>query len=584
MEKQLDNKVQSPPVWRLRAVPQGAEVQRLKEALGGKVSDFIIHLLLQRDIRDFNQAKAFFNPSLEALHDPLLMRDMQGAVDRILRALEGGERILVYGDYDVDGTTAVALVYRFLSEYAQEISYYIPDRYKEGYGLSKAGIDFASDNDFSLLIVLDCGIKAVDQVAYARERSIDVIICDHHTPGQTLPQAAAILNPKRQGDAYPFKALSGCGVGFKLIQALAPVLNCDADRVYRYLGLVAISIAADLVPMTGENRILTHFGLQQINTKPCAGLEALCHFAEREHLEVSDLAFGLGPRINAAGRVNHGSLAVDLLTEQAPQRAWELAAQLEEHNRHRRDLDEQTKTEALAQILENGEQHRMSNVVFSPHWHKGVIGIVASKLIEVCYKPTVVFTQSDDALVASARSVSGFDLYGALEACSDDIQRFGGHKYAAGLTIAPSRYAQFKARFEAVVAARITEAQKRPVHWIDAAMPLHGATLKLYHTLKRFAPFGPGNKKPVFLSRQLSAGPLTRRVGKDASHLKLQLLEAGNPEPHQGIAFGKGAYFEKIVDGRPFDITYSLDLNTYKGVSQLQLIVHDIRYSDEREG
>ena len=527
MERTAHNDTNLSPLWRLKAAPAAAEVARLRQALGGRVSPLIAQLLLQRDIHSFAQAKAFFNPALTDLHDPFLMRDMQSAVDRITAALERGENILVYGDYDVDGTTAVALVYHFLSERCDLVSYYIPDRYKEGYGLSRTGIDFASDNDFSLLIVLDCGIKAVDQIQYAHEQGIDVIVCDHHTPGQTLPCATALLNPKCEGDPYPFKELSGCGIGFKLVQALSKQLGCNPEAAYTYLDLVAISIAADLVPMRGENRILTHSGLQRINRQARTGVRALMACAGRTVCAVRDLVFGLAPRINAAGRVDHGSLAVALLTERDPERAAALAKRIETHNQHRKTLEQQTQSEALAQLLEEGATDRASNVVFSPHWHKGVIGIVASKLIETAYKPTVVFTQSEGALVASARSVAGFDLYRALEACAGEIHRFGGHKYAAGLTVMPCDYERFKARFEAVVRTHITEDQKRPSLQAEAELPLSALSLKRYHTLARLAPFGPGNRQPLFFSRGLRAGPHTRPVGQNGAHLKIQAFQSG---------------------------------------------------------
>ncbi len=583
MESEISRRVQ-PAVWRLKAQPESQQVQALKAELGGKVADLIIRLLLQRGIHNFDEAQAFFNPALGDLHNPFLMKGMRAAVDRILQALDRGEGVLIYGDYDVDGTTAVALVYRFLSQYGNRVSHYIPDRYKEGYGLSKAGIDFAWDKGFSLLITLDCGIKAVDEVWYAREKSVDLIICDHHRPGEVLPAAVAVLNPKQGGDAYPYKELSGCGIGFKLVQALASRLHHAAEAVRDYLDLVAVSIAADLVPITGENRILMHFGLRRINSHPCLGLQALMRFSKKERLAVRDLAFVLAPRINAAGRMNHGSLAVGLLTETHPEKARDLACEIDRYNRYRRDLDQRTRAEALAQIFQRKEENRMSNVVFSPDWHRGVIGIVASRLVEERYKPTVVFTESDGQLVASARSVPGFDLYKALAACSDEVLQFGGHKYAAGLTLHPSRYKRFKQRFESVVSTTITADQRIPIRWVDAEIRLKDIHRKGYRTLSRFAPFGPGNERPLFLTRGLKAGPHTKRLGQGGAHLKLQVFEPGNPTPYPGIAFDQGDWFERLRDGLDFDLLYSVDLNVYQGASYLQLLIRDIKPADGTAG
>ncbi|MEH0007474.1 MAG: single-stranded-DNA-specific exonuclease RecJ [Flavobacteriales bacterium] len=578
------NKKIQPVVWRLKAQPESQQVQGFKAELGGRVDDLIIRLLLQRGVQTFDQAKTFFNPALGDLHNPFLMKGMNCAVDRILQALEKGESILIYGDYDVDGTTAVALVYRFLSRYCDRVSHYIPDRHKEGYGLSKAGIDFAWDNGFSLLIALDCGTKAIDKVRYAREKSIDMIICDHHTPGETLPRAVAVLNPKQSGDAYPYRELSGCGVGFKLVQALATRLSRAKEEVFGYLDLVAISIAADIVPITGENRILMHFGLQNINDNPCTGVQALMRFSEKERFAVRDLVFVLAPRINAAGRMDHGSLAVDLLTETHPEKARDLASRIDLYNRYRRDLDQRTKAAAIAQIFDRKEESRMSNVVFSPDWHKGVIGIVASKIVEERYKPTVVFTESDGRLVASARSVPGFDLYEALAACSDEMLQFGGHRQAAGLTIAPSKYERFKQKFESVVSTRITADQKIPILWADAEIKLRDIHQKQYRALARFAPFGPGNERPVFWTKGLKAGGRTKRVGQAGAHLKLQVFEPDSAVFYPGIAFGQGDWFEKVRDGRDFDLLYSIELNAYDGTNHLQLVIRDIKRSDETAG
>lgn len=578
------NKKIQPVVWRLKAQPESQQVQGFKAELGGRVDDLIIRLLLQRGVQTFDQAKMFFNPALGDLHNPFLMKGMDCAVDRILQALEKGEGILIYGDYDVDGTTAVALVYRFLSPYCDRVSHYIPDRHKEGYGLSKAGIDFAWDNGFSLLIALDCGTKAIDKVRYAREKSIDLIICDHHRPGEILPQAVAVLNPKQSGDGYPYKGLSGCGVGFKLVQALATRLSRAKEEVFGYLDLVAISIAADIVPITGENRILMHFGLQNINDNPCTGVQALLRFSKKERFAVRDLAFVLAPRINAAGRMDHGSLAVDLLTETHPEKARDLALRIDLHNRCRRDLDQRTQAAAIAQIFDRKEESRMSNVVFSPDWHKGVIGIVASKMAEECHKPTVVFTESDGRLVASARSVPGFDLYEALAACSDEMLQFGGHKQAAGLTVDPSKYERFKQKFESVVSRRITADQRVPMLWADAEIKLRDIHRKQYRALARFAPFGPGNERPVFWTKGLKAGGRTKRVGQAGAHLKLQVFEPDSAVFYPGIAFGRGDWFEEVRDGRNFDLLYSIELNAYDGTSHLQLVIRDIKRSDETAG
>lgn len=560
--------------WILKPEPDPDETAALAAELG--VDRLVASLLLQRDIRSFDEARLFFRPSLEHLHDPFLMRDMDAAVERIEQALAGGERILVYGDYDVDGTTSVALMAGYLREEYPEVATYIPDRYAEGYGLSYQGIDFAHDNGITLIIALDCGVKALDQAAYARQKGIDLIVCDHHRPGPVLPDAVAVLDPKRPDCPYPYKELCGCGVGFKLIQALQSRKGLGVKTLLPYLDLVATAIGADIVPMTGENRVLVHFGLQVINSEPRPGLLALMQGVQRDQYQVSDLVFQLAPRINAAGRMQHGEEAVSLLTETDFGRALAQATRIEALNTERRDTDQAITEEALAMIRELGEESRMSTVVYKEDWHKGVIGIVASRLIETYYRPTLVFTKSGDKLAASARSVRGFDLYEALEACSDCLVQFGGHTYAAGLTLEASRFEEFKARFEEQVARTLPPELLTPEIHIDLPIHLSQVNAKLVRILKQFAPFGPGNHTPAFLAGPVQDTGYARAVGDTGAHLKLSVTQDG-AGPFGGIGFGLGDKLGQIRERQPFHAVFSVEENSWQGQTRIQLRLRDLK-------
>ena len=508
--------------WTLKKKSSTDEVSQLANELS--VDANIASLLVQRGIKTYQEAKEFFRPSLDDLHDPFLMQDMQKAVDRIIKAVDNDENILVYGDYDVDGTTAVSLVSSYLKTYYPNVATYIPDRYNEGYGISYLGIDFAEDNDFSLIIALDCGIKAIDKVEYASNKGIDFIICDHHRPGAKLPKAIAVLDPKRGDCNYPYEELCGCGVGFKFVQALGSQRDQTIDDLLGYLDIVATAIAADIVPMTGENRILAYHGLEQINSNPRAGIKAIINQLKKDTLTITDVVFIIAPRINAAGRMKHGNYAVELLTEKDFDAAEQKAAEIEIFNTNRRGLDKLITEEALQQIVDNDETENYTTVVYQENWHKGVIGIVASRLTETYYRPTLVFTRNGENLAASARSVSGFDVYNALEDCSEHIEQFGGHKYAAGLTLLETNFEKFKHKFEQVVKETIPKELLSPEIKIDQEIKLSEITSKFYRILKLFGPFGPKNMKPVFLANNLKDSGYSRKVGEDKSHLKLSVV------------------------------------------------------------
>ncbi len=561
--------------WTLKEKPKKEKVNPLAKALA--IDKTIASLLVQRGIETFDDAKTFFRPSLNDLHDPFLMQDMDEAVKRIEAAILQSENILIYGDYDVDGTTAVSLVSSYLKSYYPNVASYIPDRYAEGYGVSYQGIDFADDNGFSLIIALDCGIKAVDKVAYAKEKGIDFIICDHHRPGDELPNAVAVLDPKRDDCNYPYDELCGCGVGFKLTQALAFRKGQTIDDLTEYLDLVATAIAADIVPITGENRVLTYYGLERINTNPRLGIKAIINQLKKPHLTITDVVFIIAPRINAAGRMKHGNHAVELLTSDNLEQALEFAAAIETYNTNRRDLDKKITKEALQQIEENKEQQNFTSVVYQEDWHKGVIGIVASRLIETYYRPTLIFTKNGDKLAASARSVSGFDVYNALEACSATIEQFGGHKYAAGLTLLPENYVAFKGQFEQVVKDTIPKELLQPEIKIDAEISLSDITPKFYRILKQFGPFGPQNMKPVFLMKNVYDTGYARPVGSDESHLKLKITDG--KYAFDAIGFGLGSYCEQLKNKQVFDCVFTIEENTWNGKTTLQLNVKDIKLS-----
>ena len=560
--------------WTLQAKPNPEKVAHLKNSLG--VDSIIASLLVQRGIETYEEAKSFFRPSLNDLHDPFLMKDMDKAVERIEKAIANNENILVYGDYDVDGTTSVALVSSYLLSYYPNVATYIPDRYDEGYGISFQGIDFAEDNDFSLIIALDCGIKAIEKVDYATKKGIDFIICDHHRPGNEIPKAIAVLDPKREDCEYPFKELCGCGVGFKLIQALSEKRGIGIDDLLIYLDLVATAIGADIVPITGENRILAYHGLTVINTLPRPGFKAILKQVKKETLTITDVVFIIAPRINAAGRMKHGNHAVTLLSEMDINLAEGYAAEIETYNLNRRETDKTITAEALAQIEDNKEQDLFTTVVYHENWHKGVIGIVASRLTETYYRPTLVFTKSGDKLAASARSVKGFDVYNALEQCSEFIEQFGGHKYAAGLTLLEKDYEGFKNQFEKVVKETIDPKMLIPEIRIDAQLSLTEITPKFYRILKQFAPFGPGNMSPVFMTPDVQETGYGKCVGEEDKHLKLTVSQFGEGNI-SGIGFNLGNKLDLIKNKKPFKIAYAIDENHWNNTISLQLKVKDIQ-------
>ncbi|MBC9796739.1 single-stranded-DNA-specific exonuclease RecJ [Sinomicrobium weinanense] len=563
--------------WTIKPHPDPERTKQLASELG--VDEIIGSLLLQRGIETFEDAKYFFRPSLDHLHDPFLMKDMDKAVHRIEEAISRNENILVYGDYDVDGTTAVALLSSYLRDLYPNVATYIPDRYEEGYGVSFQGIDFASDNDISLIIALDCGIKAIDKIKYAREKEIEFIVCDHHRPGNSLPDAVAVLDPKREDCNYPYDELCGCGVGFKLIQALASRRGQTIKDLIPYLDLVATAIGADIVPITGENRVLAHYGLRQINSEPRAGIRAITHTLQKQQLSITDVVFIIAPRINAAGRMKHGLHAVNLLTETDFDTAVKFASEIETFNSDRKMLDQQITEEALQQITEQKEQENFTTVVYNETWHKGVIGIVASRLTETYYRPTLVFTRTGNKLAASARSVRGFDVYNALENCSHCIEQFGGHKYAAGLTLHPEQYDEFKQKFEEVVSSTIDKKLLTPEITVDTEIDFDQITSKFYRILKQFAPFGPGNPAPVFLSRNLRDTGYGRGVGEGEKHLKVAVTQ-NNSRAFGGIGFGLGDKKEVIRDKKPFSAVYSIEENHWNGNVSLQLRLRDIKPGD----
>ena len=561
--------------WKLKNKPDPIITKELSRSLG--VDPVISSILVQRGIDNFDAAKHFFRPSMESLHDPFLMRDMDKAVQRIQEAIAENENIMIFGDYDVDGTTAVSLVYAYLSKHYQNITTYIPDRYEEGYGISYTGIDFAHDNDISLIIALDCGIKAIDKINYAGEKGIDFIICDHHRPGSTLPEAIAVLDPKREDCNYPYDELCGCGIGFKLIQALESKRGGKPEDLLPYLDLVATAIAADIVPVTGENRILAYFGLKVINASPRAGIRALIHESKKEALDITDVVFMIAPRINAAGRMKHGSFAVDLLIEENFEQALSYARAIHSYNSERKELDKSITLEALDQIKLNREETKITTVVYQEDWHKGVIGIVASRLIEKYYRPTLVFTKSGDKLAASARSVRGFDVYEALQECSELIDQFGGHKYAAGLTLNPENYALFKKKFEDVVTESIPEELLTPELNIDAEIYLSDITPKFYRLIKQLGPFGPQNMKPVFMASGLRDNGYGKRIGENGDHLKINIVSGSDRKTYNAIGFRLGDKYELIRNGKPFKAVFTIEENHWNGITSLQLNIKDLK-------
>ncbi len=573
--------------WNIRcltAVEQEVQQQLEKEL---NISSAAARMLVVRGIQTAEEARAFVRPSLDKLHDPFLMKDMDKAVERLHQAITQGEKILIYGDYDVDGTTAVALMYRFLEAIRREgyeakgaeIDYYIPDRYTEGYGVSQQGIDYAAEQGCGLIITLDCGIKAVEKVAYAKSKGIDVIVCDHHTPGDELPDAVAVLNMKRSDCPYPYKDLSGCGVGFKLAQAYTQQYGLPFDNLVPLLQLLAMSIASDIVPITGENRILAHYGIKQLNTQPFTGLSAIMQVAgiEAKKITINELVYKIGPRINACGRMKSGRAAVELLLTNDPDFAHEQAEEVNHHNEDRRDCDTETTNEALQQLQDDPTYaNRRSTVVYAPHWHKGVVGIVASRLTETYYRPTIVLTAGEDGIISgSARSVGGFDIYAAIDSCHDLLTNFGGHKYAAGLSMHIDDLPAFRERFEAYVAAHIQPNQLQPTLDIEAELQLGDITKSFYNVLRHLEPFGPGNPRPLFVSRRLINHRDTRAVGKEREHLRLDVTDRMNAIT--GIAFGRADMAEYIQNGNAVDICYELNENTFNHYTTIQMMVQDIQ-------
>jgi len=567
--------------WTLNKYPNQNIVKTLSKELA--IDQILAQLLAQRNVTNFTEAKNFFRPNLTNLHDPFLMKGMDLAVKRILSAIESNENIMVYGDYDVDGTTAVALMSSYLLTLYPNVVTYIPDRYKEGYGISTQGIDFADDNNITLIIALDCGIKAIEKIDYAHQKNIDFIICDHHRPGDQVPNAVAVLDPKQKDCHYPYKELSGCGVGFKLVQAIAVIKKQPFETLIPYLDLLAISIAADIVPIDGENRILAYHGLRVINKTPRPGIKAILEQVKKQELTITDVVFTIAPRINAAGRIKQGIHAVELMVEQNFTRAKKYASAIEQYNADRKNLDKTITDEALQQIRKNNEEQNHATVVFCKTWHKGVIGIVASRLIETYYKPTLVFTQSGDKLAASARSVKGFDVYNALEACSEHIEQFGGHKYAAGLTLLPENYKAFKKAFELEVKKTLPEELKTPEIRIDATVNLLDLTPKFYRILNQFAPFGPSNLKPIFKAKNLMDNGFGKRIGKVENndelpeHLRLNIVYGSPQKIFNAIGFGMGNQLSKIERAQNFEAAFTLEENNWNGYTSLQLMLKDIR-------
>lgn len=560
----------------------------LAEQLG--ISSQLAKLLVLRDITTYDEARAFFRPELSQLHDPFLIKDMDKAVCRLNKALKRKEKILIYGDYDVDGTTAVALVYKFLQPYTgqSQIDYYIPDRYKEGYGISRNGIDYARDNGVTLIIALDCGIKAVDEVEYASSFGIDFIICDHHTTDDTLPPAVAVLDSKRVDDNYPYKHLSGCGVGFKLMQAFSIDNGIEMKRLEELLDFVAVSIASDIVPITGENRILAHYGLKRLNEAPACGLKAIMEVCElrgvkakrsqnETPISINDIIFKIGPRINASGRMKSGREVVELLVSNDRQMARRISANIDGYNDKRREIDQSTTTQAEAVVTPEMTANRRSIVVYNPSWHKGIVGIVASRLTEKYYKPTIVLTKANDMISGSARSVQGFDLYSAIDSCRDLLENFGGHTYAAGLTLREENLPEFIDRFEQFVAANITERQLTPQIEIDAVLRFADITPKFIRILRQFEPFGPGNPKPVFCThRVFDYNGSSKIVGREMEHLKLELTDDSSENVMNGIAFRMASFSQDLKEFKPLDIVYTLEDNTFYGTATTQLQIQDI--------
>ena len=565
--------------WNIKESGDDEKIEHLSNVLN--IDRFLSNLLVQRGVETFDEAKAFFRPDFEHLHDPFLMKDMDKAIDRLDTAVENKEKVFVYGDYDVDGTTSVALVFSFLRPFFDNIQFYIPNRYEEGYGISYKGIDHFAEENCSLVIALDCGIKAVEKIEYAKEKGIDFIICDHHTPGDVLPAAAACLDPKRKDCNYPDENLSGCGVGFKFIQAYCKRHKLDYHKVYEYLDLVAVSIASDIVPIVGENRVLAYYGLQKLNTNPCIGLKHIIKVSGMQGREIgiSDIVFKIGPRINAAGRIDSGGDAVDLLIAENEEMAGSMSIDIDKCNDTRKGFDRDITQQALDLISSNEKlKNKKTTVLFEPEWHKGVIGIVASRLTEYYYRPTVILTESKGLATGSARSVEGFDLYKAIDHCSDLLENFGGHMYAAGLTLKIENIPEFQRRFEAFVEKNITPDQLIPQIDVDEEIGLRDINEKFFRILKQFRPFGPGNLKPVFVTKRVFDYGTSKKVGKDQDHLKVELIEEKSGSIKQGIGFSMGPDLDNLQTGNPFDVCYTIEENVYNGRSTIQMMLKDMKF------
>ncbi|MFA7042871.1 MAG: single-stranded-DNA-specific exonuclease RecJ [Bacteroidales bacterium] len=557
---------------------QTAQKESLAKELG--ISPILAHLLVQRGIKSFDQAKQFFRPQLSDLHDPFLMNDMDKAVARLNAALQKKEHILIYGDYDVDGTSAVALVYKFLQQFTSNIGYYIPDRYGEGYGISHKGIDFAAENGYKLMIALDCGIKAIEKIDYAKTKGIDFIICDHHVPDDKLPDAIAVLDAKRVDSTYPYDQLSGCGVGFKFMQAFAQNNNIKFSDLTPLLDLVAVSIASDIVPITGENRILAHYGLKQLNSNPSVGLKAIietCGLIDKD-ITISDIVFKIGPRLNASGRIETGNESVELMTTNDPVIARRKSGEINQYNQTRKDLDKNITEEANSALQAcTNLSDRKGIVVYNKEWHKGVIGIVASRLTEEYYRPAIVLTRTDDLATGSARSVPGFDIYKAIDHCRDLLENFGGHTYAAGLSMKVEKVPEFTKRFEDYVAKNILPEQMVPTVDIDEELSFKEITPKFIRQLKLFSPFGPDNAKPTFCTKSVSDYGTSRLFGREMNHLKLELIDKDSQNIMNGIAFSQQKHINYVKSRNTFDIAYSIEENNYNGGNYTQLLIKDIK-------
>ncbi|WP_159518749.1 single-stranded-DNA-specific exonuclease RecJ [Sunxiuqinia indica] len=565
-------------IWNIKTQGDANVIKHLSAALN--VNMVIGNLLAQRGISTYAEAKSFFRPRLSDLHDPFLMKDMDKAVERLERAIENEEKVLIYGDYDVDGTTSVALMYQFLRSRIKNLDYYIPDRYSEGYGISPRSIDFAEEEKISLIIVLDCGIKAVEKIKNAKDRGIDFIICDHHNPDDVIPEAVAVLDAKRPDCNYPFKELSGCGVGFKLLQAYTQKNDVPIVELYDLLDLVVVSIASDIVPVVGENRVLAYYGLRKLNSNPSLGLKTIIQMSGLvgQDISVSDIVFKIGPRLNASGRIEHGKKSVAIMVVTEEEEAIELGNEINSYNEIRKTLDRDITQEALDMITHDPNQNeRKATVLYNRDWHKGVVGIVASRLTEHYYRPTVILTESNGMATGSARSVKNFDLYEAIGSCSDLLESYGGHMYAAGLTMKIDNIPAFTRRFEEIVANSITKQQQTETMDVDAKIQLSEITPKFYRILKQFAPFGPHNMDPVFVTENVLDSGTSRCVGRQLEHLKLDLVEpTGNSSVFPAIAFNQADHYDAISQGLPFDICYSIAENVFRGKTNIQLYIRDI--------